>query len=48
MDSSEEAEMVAQRMEIKDYQLEALRTLIPKVRHQGILYPINLKAFNYC
>lgn len=47
MGSSEEAEKVAQRTELKDYQLEALRTLIPKVRRQGMLYPINFTAFNY-
>ena len=47
VDSSEEAEKVAQRTELKDYQLEALRNLIPKVRCQGILYHINFTAFNY-
>ena len=44
--SSEDTEKVAQRTELKAYQLEALRTLIPKVRRQGMLYPISCKAFN--
>ena len=45
--SSEESEKFAQRTQLKDYQLEALRTLIPEARREGILYPINCTAFNY-